>query len=409
MHCTQVSKRCESHRLAVAVLLALSPIASAHAAEPVIPELEFIGMQILPTGSTVDGIRINELSAIAYDPERDQFLAVNDSPGPGAARIYRFELNYDGQRFHDLEAVNARQLRYADGSVLPDIDAEGLTLGPGGELYVATEGRSGTADPDSRNPAVWAFDLTNLRRTGVLPVPEKFLPRDRAGSSVAPGSRSQVSGVQLNLGFEGLTISPDGNTLYVVNEAALLQDDDRGPFDSELNQAQDSRSRILRFDRDAEGHWQAGAEKVYRSDPGTNVLFARRFNSVSSLLAIDNSGNLLVLERGLIENNLHTGSYRIRIYSVNFNQPGTTDVADLPSLTDLADGKELQELAKHLVWEGSAGLDNIEGMTWGRVVDGRRTLVLVSDNNSSRRQQTQFLAFLTNLADEQALLSSLPD
>ena len=39
-------------------------------------------------------------------------------------------------------------------------------------------------------------------------------------------------------------------------------------------------------------------------------------------------------------------------------------------------------------------LDNVEGMTFGPdLPDGRRTLVLVSDDNFSESQVTQFLAF----------------
>jgi 3-phytase len=39
-------------------------------------------------------------------------------------------------------------------------------------------------------------------------------------------------------------------------------------------------------------------------------------------------------------------------------------------------------------------LDNVEGMTFGpELPDGRRTLVLVSDDNFSETHATQFLAF----------------
>jgi hypothetical protein len=39
-------------------------------------------------------------------------------------------------------------------------------------------------------------------------------------------------------------------------------------------------------------------------------------------------------------------------------------------------------------------LDNIEGITLGPVVDGKRTLILVSDNNFNPAQFTQFIALL---------------
>ena len=43
---------------------------------------------------------------------------------------------------------------------------------------------------------------------------------------------------------------------------------------------------------------------------------------------------------------------------------------------------------------GPPPLDNTEGMCWGpRRPDGRRTLVVVSDDNFNARQVTQFAAF----------------
>lgn len=48
-------------------------------------------------------------------------------------------------------------------------------------------------------------------------------------------------------------------------------------------------------------------------------------------------------------------------------------------------------------------LDNVEGMTWGPdLPDGRKTLVMASDNNFSNAQVTQFLAFAVELSDEPA-------
>ena len=39
-------------------------------------------------------------------------------------------------------------------------------------------------------------------------------------------------------------------------------------------------------------------------------------------------------------------------------------------------------------------IDNLEGMAWGpRLPDGRRTLILVADDNFNPEETTQFLAF----------------
>ncbi len=354
-------------------------------------ELELIGMRSWPTGETVGGVEIRDLSGIGHDRETDTFHAVNDSGGAGQARLFRIRLDYDENGFYGKEAMGSVRLSYPNGTQLPSIDAEGLAWSWPGSVFVSTEGRAGQSNPDSRDPWIWEFDATNGRRVGVVPVPGVYLPRAANGQPVAPGADSQFSGVRSNLGLESLTLSHDGRTLFTANEAALLQDDAR-VFDSTFNQAQNSDIRITRFVRDGE-NWIADGQKVYRADQGHLVFIVRAFNSVSSILSLDNAGRLLVLERGLTQASLSTGSYRIRLYEVDFNDPAAEDVSDVFSLA----GQTVGRLGKRLVWESTSGLDNIEGMSFGRDVAGRRSLVMVSDNNSAADQETQFLVFRTNL------------
>lgn len=230
-----------------------------------------------------------------------------------------------------------------------------------------------------------------------LPVPGKFNPQDATGNPVRPGSGNQAVGVQRNLGFEALAVSADGERVIVANEAALFQDDSRTPFDSEFNQAEGPDSRILLFVRNPAGDWRADTEKVYRAERGTDFIFLRLFNTVVSVLTIDHHGRMLVMERGLTAANLDTGSYRIRIYEIDYEQENATDVAPYSSLRDLPAPLVTTRLEKCLVWESFSGLDNLEGMTWGPPINGFRSLILVSDNNSSSGQITQFLLFTTNV------------
>jgi hypothetical protein len=102
---------------------------------------------------------------------------------------------------------------------------------------------------------------------------------------------------------------------------------------------------------------------------------------------------MLVMERGLTQNNTNTGSYRIRIYEVNFNQAGTTNVAGVNSLI----GASYTTLTKTLRWESSSNMDNVESMCFGRDVNGFRTLVLASDNNFNGAQTTQFHVLTTDI------------
>jgi hypothetical protein len=179
--------------------------------------------------------------------------------------------------------------------------------------------------------------------------------------------------------------------LFTSNEAALKQDYN-GTYDGGTNQAQNSLTRIVRF-TGAPGNPVAAEEKVYQADQGTLFFFVRRFNTVPEILPVDDSGRIFVMERGLTQNNTNLGSYRIRIYEVNFNQAGTTNVAGVNSLIEAS----YTTLTKTLRWESSSNMDNVESMCFGRDVNGFRTLVLASDNNFNGAQTTQFHVLTTDI------------
>jgi hypothetical protein len=200
-----------------------------------------------------------------------------------------------------------------------------------------------------------------------------------------------------NLSLECFGITPSGKTLFVANEAALKQDYN-GTYNSDTNQAQNSLTRIVRF-TGAPGNPVAAEEKVYQADQGDMIYWngiptGRRFvNTMTEILPIDDAGKMLVIERWLTQGNTNLGSYRIRIYEVNFNQTGTTNVAGVNSLI----GASYTRLSKTLLWESSSNMDNVESMCFGRDVNGFRTLVLASDNNFNGAQTTQFHVFTTNI------------
>ena len=224
-----------------------------------------------------------------------------------------------------------------------------------------------------------------------MALPVKFLPRNSAGNQVPPDDATQTSGVRSNLSLECLGITPAKKILFTANEAALKQDYS-GAYDNSVNKAQNSLTRIVRF-YDVPGSPAATGEKVYQADQGTLFIFVRRFNTVPDILPIDDSGRMLVMERGLTQNNTSLGSYRIRIYEVDFNQPATTDVSGISSLV----GASYTKLTKTLLWESSTNMDNVEAMCFGRDVNGFRTLVLASDNNFNASQITQFHVFRTDI------------
>jgi hypothetical protein len=210
------------------------------------------------------------------------------------------------------------------------------------------------------------------RQLQSLEVPEKYLPKE-----------SNTEGVRNNLAFESLTLSPDNRTLYAATENALAQD---GPA-ADLEQG--SSSRILAFDTESGA---VEAEYVYQTEPVAETPvpadgFAN--NGLVDLLALDNAGTLLALERSFSTGEGNT----IRLYEVHIGD--ADDVSDVDSLEALEQAPVPVE--KELVLDFSElglPLDNIEGMALGPLLpDGRQSLAVVSDNNFSPTQFTELLVF----------------
>jgi hypothetical protein len=357
---------------AVAVAAGVGPGASAsNGAKP--SSLQFLGQAIVPTGTTFAGTTIGGLSSITYDASRAVFYAVSDDQGQfNPARFYTLHLDIaDGLlasgdvHFDAVTTLLAPNgLPYAPFS----LDPEGLTLAKSGELIVTSEGiaASGIA------PFVRRYSLGGSF-LGDLPVPGAFLPTGPA------------HGVRQNLAFEAAAVAPNGRHLFVGMEGALAQD---GPAASLTSS---SASRILRYNL-ATG--RLDSQFVYFTDPIAEPPVPTTNFAVSGLVELlpFNDQFMLSMERSFSVGAPGTGN-TIKLYSVAF--AGADDVDGLDSIASLLGS--MRPAQKTLLLNlNTLGipLDNVEGMTLGPTLpDGRRSLVLVSDNNFAASQFTQFLLF----------------
>ncbi len=299
------------------------------------------------------------ISALAYDPSSRLLYGLSDSTN---LRIFVMTID-----------LSARSLRAAPETVLPLVDAagapipiwtldpEGLAVDSNGELLVASEGY---ANRDPRvDPGIFRFGRDG-RLLGSLPMPSYYLPRGETG-------------VRHNVAFEGLSLSPDGDSLLAAMERNLKQDDDCEADTGCL-------VRILRYRRET-GGWQVVAEYFYRTD--SSIVSSL---GLAELLWI-NDDTALTLERGF--ERLDDGStlQTIRIYQIT-----------LPDRLSQSEGE--RPLPKRLVLdldsvkdrfsEGFRRLDNYEGLSLGpQLPNGDRTLLVISDDNYNNQQRTSLLAF----------------
>jgi hypothetical protein len=197
---------------------------------------------------------------------------------------------------------------------------------------------------------------------------------------------AEARGPRDNLVFEGLTLSPDGQSLWVSLEGPLLQD---GPMST---MAEGAWSRITRFEREADGRFgPLRAQFAYRIDPiptGHAWTSVHAQTGISEILAVD-AHRFLVLERAFVLG----PHWHIRLFEADLE--GATDIQAIDSLVDPA--ASFAPMAKKLVLDFDTvvgPIDNLEGLCFGPTLpNGHRTLVLVSDDNFSAGQTTQLLAF----------------
>ena len=193
------------------------------------------------------------------------------------------------------------------------------------------------------------------------------------------------TGPRHNLTFEGMGLTPDGQTVWVAMEAALKQD---GPVPRVG--APGAPCRFTLFDTVS---GQPMRQIAYVPDaiahpPIPPTAFAD--NGVSEVLMRDEH-RMLVLERAYMSG---VGN-SLRVYQIDTRQGSDTlAIANLMATAFEPTPKTLVADFADFADLGLSRLDNTEGMAWGpRLPNGRRTLVFVSDDNFNPQQVTQFLAF----------------
>ncbi len=361
--------------VAVAAAMAAGAVAlSANASDgskP--PSLEFLGQAIIPTGTTFAGTTVGGLSSITYDAGRAVFYSLSDDQSQlQPARFYTLAVDLSDGRLDngDVSFRGVTTLLAPNGQPYApaSLDPEGLTLAKSGELIVTSEGIANVGIA----PFVRRYSLGGAF-LGDLPVPDAFLPT------------SATHGVRQNLAFEAAAVAPNGRHLFVGMEGALVQD---GPAASLTT---GSPARILRYNL-ATG--RVDAQFVYGTDPLAEPPAPPTAFGVNGLVELlpFNDQFMLSMERSFSVGAPGTGN-TIKLYSVAF--PGANDVDGLDSIAPvLGSVRPVQKTLLLDLRTLRLPLDNVEGMTIGpHLPDGRRSLLLVSDNNFAATQFTQFLLF----------------
>ena len=347
--------------------------------------VEFLGEAIIDTGTMFDGTEVGGLSSISYDDRNNVYSIISDDqgnrPSGDPVRYYTAAIDLsDGQldtgdvTLTDVaELYDLRRESFTPGGV----DPEGLAIAGRNQLFVSAEGILTT------DPVVAPF-IRRYNRSGTvtarLPIPDKYIPNGIDW------------GVRQNLSFESLNLTPDGQYLVTAGEGALFQDGPASTYDN------GSWARILTYDTHGR---KAVSEYVYEVGPWAEPSAIFGVNGIVEVLPIDDAGTTLVMERSFSVGGVLGGGTGNVVAIHEISPAGATDVLQIDALYQGGTPIDVTPVSKRTVFafdDLGIPIDNIEGMTFGpRLSDGRQSLVIVSDNNFSPGQFTQFIVLALEL------------
>jgi 5'/3'-nucleotidase SurE len=351
-----------------------------------VSNLEFLGEVNFPTGLQLEETEVGGISGLAYDASKGIYYGLSDDRSQrNPARFYDISIDLSDGSLDDGDITfdSVTTLLDDDGNAFPEssLDPEGIVLTKNNTLFISSEGDANQLI----NPFVNEFSI-NGQEIAELPVPDKFNP-----------TANQSSGIRNNAAFESLTITPNQRYLYTAVEDALFQDGPRADLEN------DSLVRIVKYDLQTR---EAVGEFVYELDEvaeAPNPADGFKVNGLVELLATDNNGSLLALERSFSAGAGNT----VKLYEVQTQ--GALDVSNVNDLfreDALEDDGEIlapgvfeidPAVSKRLLIDFEADLgvapDNLEALAFGpTLADGSQSLIVASDNNFNPLQTTQFLA-----------------
>ncbi len=308
-----------------------------------ISDVERIAQIDLSADFMISGSRLGGISGIDYSPDLQSWLLVSDArERDGGTRIFRARIERAGPAGFDLDVFDGAAVSMAgsDGTIRPLVDAEAIRFIPGSEeFYISTEG-----DKDSGiEPGILRSDASGM-------VVREITSGSYRGSD---GART----LRRNLSFEGLTIASGKDGFWFGLEAPYLEDGDLPTLEH------GAEVPIIHVGNDG----RVRQEFRYPVEPIAAQLPGRLAdNGLSELLALDGN-RFLVLER--------SGAQQPDGYFRFTGRLFCAWAADEGEVLYKSPVVELNDL-------GPYSYANFEGMSFGPMLsDGRRILVIVSDNN----------------------------
>ena len=346
--------------------------------------LRFIGAVNIPTGEKFQETEVGGLSGITFDPATNRVLVISDDRSfINEARFYEFDLSLSEKSF-SVKPAKVVKLKNRDGEFFKPgtVDFEGVSL-YGKDILASSEGSINSPVPTS--PELYLFSRDGDFKE-MINIPDKFLLPKNSKGNIKENIKEKEYGSRDNKSFEALSTSLDGKVTFMASEDALFQD---GPITTTTNGA---HVRVIVYH-----NLKPVSEFAYEIEKIENLKNAAPTvgdNGLVDIAAID-SKNFYVMERSYLLPPINKNV--IRIFKCRITNT-TTDVSKIDSFQgasfNAVEKILVANLDDYLPLMDPGRLDNIEGITFGPVLaNGKRSLIIVSDNNFNKVQRTLFMAF----------------
>jgi hypothetical protein len=334
------------------------------------PLLTWLGEFTRPAGTEYPGIpadlKFGSISGIAPDEGTKQWVAVIDDRT--RTRVAWVDVTYGST---GLAVAPTRMLELRPGPgvaarIATESDLESIVALPNGTFVMGEEGHRIRESKD-----VWQPALLQVTRDGVVTRVIEYPKEFQITSDGATGLRE-------NQGFEALAIMPSGRLIAGL-EQALIQDGlvtfDRG-----------APGRLVEFEPSG-STFKPARQWRYMISPtpyvdGFSDTCNDGENGLVELLALSET-TLISMERACVVT-------RDRQFTANAVQLFSVELVQGEAQKRLL--LDFQAIIPRLSPELSR-LENFEALSFGPIVNGLKTMLIVSDDNFRATQKTSFLLF----------------
>lgn len=368
--------------LPLAVIFLYSCVLQKRQGTQTIRAITFLDEYNLPNRMPFRGTTVGGLSGIDYNKADNVFYLISDDRSDhNPARFYTARITIRNQRIDTIEVLKVDTLRQRNGQPFPNkSQAPGLVPDPEALRY----------NPHHRT-MVWSSEGERIvRENNALLIHPSINVANKDGLLLdtfpIPANMRMTTGnkgPRQNGVFEGLTFTPDYKTLFVSTEEPLLEDGPRAGLRDTSGWI-----RIIRYDATTR---QPVAQYAYQIDPVVQEPIAAGLfivNGVPDILAI-NDHQLLVIERSFSTGRL---TCNVRLYLAELK--GADNIAGVASLQQTPIKNPVKKKLLLNMDHLGRWVDNVEGASFGPgLPKGRRSLLLVTDDNFSAAERTQFFLF----------------